>query len=255
MVVLLGGALLAGVCVGFIGAGGGILAVPLLTYGARLSPHTATSASLVLVGASAAVSSVPYARGGHIDWRRGSILAFSGMVGSWIGAMLSPWLPDRLVLISLALLMLASGSAMLGGRQPLARVSPDGGIGGGDRFFKAAGSGLGIGVITGALGAGGGFLIVPTLHRFLGLSMRAAVGTSVMVITANCAMALTWKARHLHALWTGPVTAATAIALCAAFASSRLSHRVSQPALKRLFAVFVLALGAAILFKENLPAP
>lgn len=171
-------AVVVGLSLGLLGGGGSILMVPLLVYVAGMDPKEAIAASLVVVGVTAAMSVVGHARAGRVRWRTGLIFGAAGMAGAFAGGLLGGLLPGALLLAGFAVMMVVTAVAMLRGRTdldparahtelPIARVLLDGGV---------------VGLVTGLVGAGGGFLVVPALALLGGLPMGVAVGTSLLVI-------------------------------------------------------------------------
>lgn len=239
------GSLLVGLSLGIFGGGGSILTLPLLVYGGKIPVQDAIPLSLVLVGLTSAVASLRYGRQGLVDWKQGFLFGAFGMAGAAAGARLNPLLPAWLLLISFAALMMAMALLMF---RPL-QASPCERIGLG-RAFCASVSGAGVGVLTGLLGAGGGFLIVPALVLLLGVQMCRAVATSVFVITLNSAMALAISRPALGEFLAWPWPAFLVLALTATFAGARLAPRLPQAALRKGFAALVLLLGLGILVLE-----
>jgi uncharacterized membrane protein YfcA len=162
-----------------------------------------------------------------------------------VGSVLSRSVPPQTLLLAFALLMIAAGAAMLLRReyQPLGKPS----------IARVVSAGFVVGLLTGVLGIGGGFLIVPALVLFANLSMGSAVGTSVAVIAVNCAgglMGRLWTPGAVHwALTLG----FSAVAIAGSFAGAAMVGRVPVVWLRRAFAVFVLAL-AGYMIAANLPA-
>jgi len=237
-------AAVVGLTLGLLGGGGSILMVPLLTYVAGMPTAEAITASLVVVGATSAVSAVGHARAGRVRWRTGLLFGAAGMTGALAGGLIGGHLPGQLLMAAFAMLMVITALAMLRGRRSPAttgEATPSAG-----RVLLV---GAGVGLVTGLLGAGGGFLIVPALTLLAGLPITAAVGTSLLVIAMNSAAGL---AGHLTAVpvdWalTGAITAA---AVLGSLAGARLLTRVSAEKLRRGFGWFVLIMGAFVLVQE-----
>jgi len=237
-------AAVVGLTLGLLGGGGSILMVPLLTYVAGMPTAEAITASLVVVGATSAVSAVGHARAGRVRWRTGLLFGATGMTGALAGGLIGGHLPGQLLMAAFAMLMVITALAMLRGRRSTAttgEATPSPG-----RVLLV---GAGVGLVTGLLGAGGGFLIVPALTLLAGLPITAAVGTSLLVIAMNSAAGL---AGHLTAVpvdWalTGAITAA---AVLGSLAGARLLTRVSAEKLRRGFGWFVLVMGAFVLVQE-----
>jgi uncharacterized membrane protein YfcA len=237
---------LIGVSLGLLGAGGSILAVPLLVYVAGVEVHAAIGMSLAIVGSTALVGGLVHARAGRVDLRAGAIFGVAGVLGAPLGARATHLLPPRLLLLLFAALMLGVGGLMLRGRGPT-RAS--------ERRWPLAAplAGLGVGLLTGFLGVGGGFLIVPALALLGGLSMPAAVGTSLLVIAANSAAG---AASHLGQgeMPLGLTAAFTMSSALGALFGVRLSSGLDPLRLRRGFALFVILVGLFVLAKNAFPA-
>lgn len=247
MISLAVGSLVVGLSLGIFGGGGSILTVPLLVYAGDIPIQTAIPLSLVVVGLTSAAATLHYGRQGLVDWKHGILFGGFGMAGAAVGAWLNPVLPAWLLLAAFAGLMIAMALLMF--RAP--RSSPCERIGLG-RAFCASISGMGVGVLTGLLGAGGGFLIVPALVLLLGVEMCRAVATSVFVITLNSASALALGRPSLGAFFSWPWLGILALALVAAMIGAKLAPRLPQALLRKSFASLVLLLGLGILLREAL---
>jgi len=235
--------LAVGSVMGLLGAGGALLAVPAMIYLLGQPIEAATTASLLVVAGNAAVGAAVKVRRGAADPRLAAAFAATAAIGALLGAWLSRLVSGHALLLLLALLMLVAAAALWRGThlEALAPATP--------RWPLALAAGFAVGVLTGLCGVGGGFLIVPTLVLLLGLPLRVAVGTSLLVIAAS---ALAGLAGHLGAEaidW--PVTIAFAVAGAAgAWLGARTGHRLPTPRLSQAFAVLLVAL-AAVLVVEN----
>ena len=237
-------ATLVGVSLGFFGGGGSILTVPLLVYVFGLPPKSAIASSLLVVAAASAVGAVRHAHAGSVDVRSGLLFGAAGMASAHAGARAAAWLDGGLLLLLFSAVMGLTASAMWRGRRAPAEA-PAGGIAPTRLLLQ----GLAVGGLTGLVGAGGGFLIVPALVLFAGLPMRRAVGTSLVVIVLNTLAGFAGYVGHAEV--DGPLTAAVATAAVAgSFLGTRLAHRVDPEALRRAFAGFVAAMAAVILVRE-----
>ncbi|WP_109471992.1 sulfite exporter TauE/SafE family protein [Ornithinimicrobium cavernae] len=236
-----------GLSLGLLGGGGSILMVPILTYVARMEPQQAISASLVVVGVTSAVSALVHARHRRVRWRAGVVVGASGMAGAFAGGLIGGHLPGQVLMVVFALIMLAAGGAMLRRRRQAA----------GDRaadpsFVITMTVGLGVGIVTGLVGAGGGFLLVPALALLGGLPMSVAVGTSLLVIAMNSVAGLAGQLTTTVLDWPVIMTLAV-VAVAGSFAGARLQTWVPEAQLRRWFGYFVLAMGVFVLAQE-LPA-
>jgi len=238
---------LIGVSLGLLGGGGSILAVPVLVYLARVEVHSAIGMSLAIVGATALVGGLVHARAGRVDLRAAALFGAAGIVGAPLGAQATHRVAPRVLLLFFAGLMLAVGALMLTVRGAARQQAP--------RPHPAAvpAAGFGVGLLTGLLGVGGGFLIVPALTLLARLPIHAAVGTSLLVIAANSAAGLVG---HLGRgdLPLGLTAAFTAAAAAGALAGVRVAGMLDPLRLRRAFAVFVVLVGLFLLAKNALPA-
>ncbi|SDE85371.1 hypothetical protein SAMN05660485_01869 [Blastococcus fimeti] len=243
----IGVGLVIGVLVGLLGGGGSILAVPALVYLADQDLQQAVATSLLVVGITAVVAVLPRLRERQISWRIGLLFGLAGAVTAFAGAAVNRVLPDELTLALFAVLMVGAGVRMLqekpaigtacaivGGRVNWRRCLP-----------RTLAGGLVVGFLTGLLGVGGGFLIIPVLVLALGLRMPVAVGTSLVVVALNSAAGF---AAHIgEATLDVPVTVAfTGAAVVAAVGAGRYATRIGTDRLRRWFAWFVLAVAGLI---------
>jgi hypothetical protein len=246
LVALIGflGGLAVGASLGLIGAGGAVLALPLfLALGAET--HPAIASSLLVVGATAGVAAAGRVRTGDVAWRTALLFAPATMLGGFAGGRLAGALPESLLLHGFTALLLGAAGAMWRAKPPPAGPAGEGALGPARGLAVALAGGL-IGALTGMVGAGGGFLFVPALAVGLGLPMPRAIGTSLVVIACNAFAALLGHLGHvaLDARLAGPVAAG---ALAGALAGGRLSAGASERALRRGFALFLLAVAGWLL--------
>ncbi|MCA0144109.1 sulfite exporter TauE/SafE family protein [Blastococcus sp. LR1] len=239
--------LVIGALVGLLGGGGSILAVPALVLLAGQDLQQAVATSLVMVGITALVALLPRLRAGQVGWRIGLLFGAAGAATAFAGAAANRLLPDAVTLALFVALMVAAGVRMLQEEPAIGTAcSVDGGRVNWHRCLpRTLAGGLAIGFLTGLLGVGGGFLIVPVLVLALGLPMSTAVGTSLLVVAINSAAG--FLAHAGDAALDVPTTVAfTAPAVVAALAAGRLAARVDTDRLRRWFAWLVLAVAGAI---------
>jgi uncharacterized protein len=237
-----------GVAVGALGGGGSVLAVPALVYVLGEDLPDATTAGLAVVGAGALAGAARHALDRRVCWRHAISFTVAAVPGIALGTLAGDAVADEVLLIAFALVMLAAARSIW---RRAEREEPDPGR---DydacpplRLPKDALAGVAVGFVTGFLGVGGGFLIVPTLAVGLAFTMRTAVGTSLAIITATSALSLI---THLGAgrAVDVPVTLAMALACAAgAIAGAAVSGRIPQRALGRAFATLVLAVAGGVL--------
>ncbi|MFB6959064.1 sulfite exporter TauE/SafE family protein [Streptomyces sp. NPDC056309] len=229
-----------GLALGTLGGGGSVLAVPALIYLLGFTPVAATTASLVIVTVTSATALVAHARDGHVRWRTGLLFAAAGVGPALLGGAVAGRLPDAVLTAAFALIAAVAAARML---RPRPAPEADRPV----RAGRAAAAGAGLGAVTGVLGVGGGFLAVPALVGVLSLRMRAAVGTSLLVITVNSLAALAMRAGTVDGLDWAVIAPFAGAAVLAAWDGKRLAAKVSGPALQRIFAVVLLAVAAFML--------
>ncbi|MFF4038021.1 sulfite exporter TauE/SafE family protein [Streptomyces sp. NPDC001816] len=237
VVLALAAGAVIGVALGALGGGGSVLAVPALIYLLGFTPVAATTASLVIVTLTSATALSAHARDGHVRWRTGLLFAAAGIVPAMLGGALAGRLPAGALTAAFAVVAGTAAVRMLRPRAAAETAVPV-------RQDRAAAAGAGLGAVTGVLGVGGGFLAVPALVSVLGMRMRDAVGTSLLVITANSLAALAMRAGTADGLdWAviGPFAGA---AVLGAWDGKRLGAKVSGHALQRTFALVLLAVAA-----------
>ena len=253
--VLAGG--LIGLSLGALGGGGSILAVPVLVYALGESASQATTGSLVVVGTTALIGAVAAWRGGSVMLGRGAAFAGVAVLGAAAGARAAVHVTEPVLLAAFAVLMLAVGAAMtvrqLRGRGagPEATAAADEPIltfwpvfsCRCPRALQVVASATAVGLLTGFLGVGGGFLVVPALLLVLNLPMRYAAGTSLVVITITSAVALSVRAGSgAHPDW-GVVLLLTAASVAGALTGARVAARTDTRRLAAAFTVLVLAVA------------
>jgi uncharacterized membrane protein YfcA len=245
----IGLAVIAGVSLGLLGGGGSILTVPLLAYVAGLDPKHAIATSLLVVGVTSAVGTVSHARAGRVQWRTAALFGVTSMVGAYTGGQLTRFIPGRVLLVVFAVIMVATAIAMLLGRKASSAECAARGVG---ALAKTAAVGLALGLVTGTVGAGGGFLVVPALVLMAGLPMQAAVGTSLAVISMNSFAGLAGYLTVVDIDWifAGMVTGA---AVVGALIGSRFAAKVDPEVLRKAFGWFVLIMASVVLGQEVHP--
>lgn len=252
-------AVLVGVALGLLGGGGSILTVPLLVYVAGLEAKEAIATSLLVVGVTSLAALVPHARAGRVRWRIGAIFGTAAMAGAYAGGRVAEFVPGTVLLVAFALMMLATAVAMIRGR---GRSRSDAGgpggssAGGGVRDLPVRLvllEGVVVGLVTGLVGAGGGFLVVPALVLLGGLPMPVAVGTSLLVISMKSFAGLAGYLSSVSIDW-GLAAAVTAMAVVGSVVGALLAGRVPQDRLRQAFGWFVLVMGVFVLGQTALAA-
>ena len=249
-----------GIVVGSLGAGGGILSVPILVYILGQDPHQATGLSLIIVGLTAAVSLATRARSGNVAWREGALFALAGLVGTWAGSALGPLVPARALMLSFCALLGAVAVFMVRSQlRPSVASSSDEAGGAADvqgpwtlvTICRVVALATLTGFLTGFFGVGGGFAIVPALHLALRYPMKRASATSllVMVITAVFGLASRILAGTLTITAEAGVMVAlfTAASMGGGIVGAKLTKRVSNRVLGLVFAALLVCAAASTL--------
>lgn len=253
-------ALVMGLALGVVGGGGSILTVPILVYFFGFDGIEATSSSLFVVGVTALMGAVLSAHRRTVDFRTAALFAGPSFAGVFLARrVLLNWIPDAVplpmnllvtksmaVLASFSIIMMLAGLTMIrSGRarriQPEVRHTK----------FQVATKGFWVGGLTGFVGAGGGFLIIPTLVAFLHLPMRLAIGTSLAIIAVNSlfGFAVTYNPESTDWSLLGLITA---LGIAGLVVGHVVSRRVSESSLKRQFGYFVLVVGLIVLVEQSL---
>lgn len=261
------GALMMGLSLGLIGGGGSILTVPILVYLFGVDAVAATAYSLFVVGLTSVVGSVSHMRMGNIDWKTALVFGVPSILAVFLVRKWAvPAIPDVLftaggfvvtksifLLVLFAVLMLLASYSMIrkpSGSAQNAAASPRP-----FNFPLILGEGLVVGGITGLVGAGGGFLIIPALVLMAGLPMKQAVGTSLIIIAAKSLIGFTGDLTGGMAIDWNFLAIFSAVAIAGILLGSRLSVHISESRLKPAFGWFVLVMGAYMMVRELLLTP
>lgn len=247
-------AIIIGVLLGLLGGGGSILTVPALVYLADIPAKSAISMSLIVVGCTSVIAVYNHARKKHVCWKTGAIFGSAGMLGAFLGGRLTVHVPEALLLVLLGIVMLiASFSMILAKKTPLANDNNDL-----DNtafcpaelpIFAILLDGFFLGVITGLVGVGGGFLLVPALTHLASLPVHAAIGTSLFIIALQSMAGLMGQAASIN-INTELTILITCLAIFGSFIGSKVAHRLPASLLKQGFGYFILLLGGWLLYKE-----
>jgi len=250
MILTVALSVLVGVSLGLLGGGGSILTVPILVYAAGLEPKDGIATSLLVVGATSLAAMLVHARGGRVAWRVGALFGVASMAGAYGGGRIAHALPARALLAGFTVVMFVTAVAMMRRRRDAGAAeerAPRGAT-----VARGAAIGLGIGALTGVIGAGGGFVIVPALVLLSGVPMRTAVGTSLLVIAMNSFAGFAGALSHATIHWSLAI-AATVASVAGSVAGAGLSGLVKPESLRRGFAWLVLAMALFMAVKQ-LPA-
>lgn len=245
---IIGGALIIGFTLGLLGSGGSILTVPILVYLIGEPEKLAIGESLGIVALISLSGFIPYMWKNQVHWRSIFFFGVPGIGGTWLGAWMSQFISGKtqlvifgVVMLVAAVLMLFKGKAMSKQDRPKKHA-----------FWKIILEGLFVGILTGTVGIGGGFLIVPALVLLGGLSMYLAVGTSLGLITINSIVGLISYADILAGMnmqmnWS-LIGIFGLIGTLGAYSGKTVGSRFPQKKLRKIFAFFLLAMGTYMMY-------
>jgi uncharacterized membrane protein YfcA len=233
------GAVAIGLALGLTGAGGSILTLPVLVFLAGIPPQQAVGLSLLIVGLAALAGALQRAKAGELHLKAAGMFVISGMLGAVVGAQFTHLVAPATLLLSFASLMILVGIKMLaprkGGPQPAPECRP----------LRCLLAGGGVGILTGFLGVGGGFLLLPALVKFARLPIRSAAGTSLAIIAANSAAGFVSHLGKTPTPWLLAGVFAL-IAVAGVLAGGKMASHVPEKILRRGFALLVLITAAFI---------
>ncbi len=251
-----------GLSLGLIGGGGSILTVPILVYLFAVDAVTATAYSLFVVGATSLVGGVSHMKQGNVCWNTALLFGVPSIIAVYLTrAYLVPAIPNTLftiggfevtksvgMLVLFAVLMVVAAFSMIRAKKK------EGGEGkqGASKYVMVLAEGAVVGTITGLVGAGGGFLIIPALVLIAGLPMKQAVGTSLVIIAAKSLLGFTGDLGSGSLIDWNFLMVFSAIAIFGILAGSMLSKRICGEKLKPAFGWFVLVMGIYVLAAELL---
>ena len=233
---------LIGASLGLLGGGGSILTVPTIHYLFGVEAHAAIASSLLVVGTTSLVALAPHLRAGNVRARIGLVFGVSSMASAYVAGRLSSHVPPGVLLVAFGAIMVVAAIAMLRpGRESAPRpATPLGWL---------IVQGLLVGAVTGFVGAGGGFVIVPALVVLVGLPMQQAAATSLLVIAMNSFVAFSATAQTVS-LDGRVIGAVLAAAIVGGVVGSLLAGKISPTRLRRWFGWLVLGMAVVILAAE-----
>jgi uncharacterized membrane protein YfcA len=238
-------ALVLAIGIGFslalLGSGGSIITLPVLVYAARVPPQHAVGMSLAVVGGTTLAASLLNVRAGLVHIKAAALFSVAGMVGAFGGAQLTHLVAPAILLLLFAALMIAVAMLMFRRRADSSAHRPAE-----CHWSQCAMTGLGVGGITGFLGVGGGFIIVPALVHFGGLPLKKAMATSLVVITVVSAAGLIGQLQHTTLDWRTPALFLL-FALVGMFVGRAFAARAHPEHLRRWFAWFVLVVALFVI--------
>ena len=239
-----------GLSLGLMGGGGSILTVPIFVYVLGYGPKEAIAMSLAVVGTTSLFGALGHWKAGNVNLRVAGIFGIVAMAGTYLGARLAVFFSGAAQLVLFAVVMLVAAFFMFRERS-IAAPAVGREV---DLSEMPLGliviEGIGVGVLTGLVGVGGGFLIVPALVLLGRLPMKQAVGTSLLVIAMKSAGGFVGYLGQVEVPW-GFMALFTAVAIGGILVGAHLVAFVSQSALKRSFALFLLLMGSFILYQNR----
>jgi uncharacterized membrane protein YfcA len=262
MIIAIFAGAITGIVLGLFGSGGSIIAMPALMYLLNVEAKSAIAMSLGIVAVTATISGWDNWRRGNVDIKIAAMFGLFGVIGTYGGARLGVFTPVAVQLAMFALIMYAAAWKMLKKNKPL--VAQAGvqlaGAGGPNiavsetenlqaHMGHIAVHGIGVGVLTGLVGVGGGFLIVPALVLLSGIPMKIAIGTSLVIVAAKSFAGFAGYMGAVPVDW-GVMASFTVVTVAGSFAGTRIAHRFSQEMLKRSFGVFLIFVATYIMIKS-----
>ena len=248
----LGLAALVGLSLGLLGGGGSILTVPIFVYVLGFEAKEAIAMSLAVVGATSLFGALGHWRSGNVSVRVALIFGVVAMSGTYLGARLAAFFSGAAQLALFAVVMLVAAGFMFRARTPGFQPASDEQNGGVKEMSIGliVAEGLAVGILTGLVGVGGGFLVVPALVLLGKVPMKQAVGTSLLVIAMKSAAGFAGYLGQVQVEW-GFMGLFTAIAIGGILLGTWLVRFVPQQALQRAFAVFLVVMGGFILYQNR----
>jgi uncharacterized membrane protein YfcA len=244
-------AAVVGLSLGLLGGGGSILTVPIFVYVLGFDAKEAIAMSLAVVGVTSLFGAVGHWRAGNVNLRVALIFGAVAMVGTFIGARLSVFVSGSVQLLLFAVVMLLAAFFMFRGRFG-ASAEPGEQPGGVAKMPlpQIIAEGLVVGIVTGLVGVGGGFLVVPALVLLGKVPMKQAVGTSLLVIAMKSASGFVGYLDQVSVDW-GTIAAFSGVAIGGILLGTMLVRYIPQEALRRSFAGFLVVMGVAIVFQNS----
>ncbi|GAB4533852.1 MAG: sulfite exporter TauE/SafE family protein [Pleurocapsa sp.] len=251
-------ALCIGLSLGLIGGGGSVLAVPILIYVMGITPKAAIATSLAIVGIVSLIGIIPHWRQGNVNLKTAAFFAPTAMIGAYLGARLAdlPAITETFQLICFGVVMVAASALMIrkGGKsspKPEAFLDEESDLLSGEpsHWWIIPLEGLGIGILTGFVGVGGGFMIVPALVLFGGVAMKEAIGTSLLIIAFNSATGFLGYISQVQLDWNLVISFTIAASL-GTLVGAYFTRFIDAKNLQKGFGYFVLAVAVFVLIKR-----
>lgn len=236
-----------GIVLGLVGGGGSIIAIPILVYFIGVEVHQAINMSLAIIGVTSLISAGLHNQRGTVKLKTAALFSILGMPGAYFGSRLRYLLSPDILLFSFAALKAIIGIFILVRKDTfhIATIHQN------QSKFKALLTDSIIGLLTGFLGVGGGFMVIPALRIFYGFSLRDAIGTSLLIVAAHCGVGLI---SHLYygSFDFRMTMLITMIAIDGTLIGTALSYRISPSGMRKWFGVFITAVSVFLIIKNYL---
>ncbi len=251
MLLTLSLSIIIGLLLGLLGGGGSILTVPMLVYLLKVEPKTAIATAFVVIGSSSLIALIPHAKRAAVCWKSGLSFGLSGMLGAFSGGRLATHFPNELLMLFFGVICLLTGLLMIRGNTPQHSATNQEPISLCPLklpLSKLLINGFLVGGLTGIVGIGGGFIIVPALTLLVGLTLQGAIGTSLLIIAMNSAAGLIGYSSQisLDLELTLLITAGTVFG---SLLGGYLSNLLPAQTLKRSFGILVILVALYVLYQ------
>jgi len=237
-------ALIAGIVFGIFGAGGSILLVPILVYVLEVPVKSALGMSLFILMLTGFSATLAHARSQNVRWMIGVRWALSGLAGAYVGGRVAEFIPEQVLLTVFAGVVVVAALAMIWRRTPKPTRDPRD-----IPMLRVIGIGLVLGFLTGIIGVGGGFLLVPALVLLCGLDVKHAIGTSLLIIAINSLGGFLGFAAHEDFYWRLTLIVA-AFNIVGSLVGERIGKPLPAHRLRPAFGVFLLVVGGVIVVEN-----
>ncbi|MGE0403541.1 MAG: sulfite exporter TauE/SafE family protein [Kofleriaceae bacterium] len=237
--------ILIGLSLGLLGGGGSILTVPVIHYVMGVETHSAIAASLVVVGTTSLAALIPHARARRVQWRTGAIFGASAMLGAYLAGRVAAYIPAAILMAGFGVMMFVTAVAMLRKKASPASGAPR------QRASLALilVEGLVVGAVTGLVGAGGGFLVVPALVLLGGLPIAEAIGTSLLVIALKSFAAFAGSAGNVT-IDLKIIVSVAVMAVLGSILGGWTAGKIPAARLQGLFGWFIVVMAVFVLGQE-----
>ena len=243
-----------GLTLGMLGSGGSAITIPVLIYLVGHGAKESITESMAIVGIISVAAAIPYSQSKQIDWTSVWYFGIPGMLGAFIGAWLGGMAIAAVQLVVFALVLFAAAYAMLRGARGGGPAAESAELNRSPIWLIAV-EGTIVGIVTGFVGVGGGFLIVPALVILGKLPMRLAIGTSLVIIAMQACVGFAKYSHYLstHNLSVDIQTIATfaVIGIVGSVIGRSINARLNQRVLRQVFAVFLIVLGGFVIYREG----